>query len=449
MEYLPLRWAKRLNDSKKSLAIFDEFSLGSDCFAATMQFFAERRIGDIQLHDGVAAVAIMNPVDVSVNGSELPAPMSNRFIHVKWKFDQQEWLDNIVSGFDNVEAPVIEDMMGMVADDKSIMWGRSIVRAFLSKRPGYIRPGAPRDPVNAAKPWPSPRTWTYLSDMLGHIHREDYDAIGLAVRGSVGEGPAREFMSYLKSNNLLDPEAAMDDPKSVDYTSPVDIVVALLAGVEAIGLNDADRWSDAMGVMTACAASQRTDMALPFSRRLLQTIPAGRRSRVHSPRSSRIFSTPPAKSRRRSRLSIRRSRTIFRIQDQHHTPDITLTHPVQITPDAAREAIRAHRDEHGHLHVPSDAWVEVTGCRFPLGYWIHRQRQTRKGRRLLGIIGADVDETDQFFIDGLHHLRHHLRSKYSVPKGYSAPRRPCPTPTPQTGSRWHSGIARSPAGRCP
>ena len=32
-----------------------------------------------------------------------------------------------------------------------------------------------------------------------------------------------------------------------------------------------------MGVMTACAASQRTDMALPFSRRLLQTIPRGKK----------------------------------------------------------------------------------------------------------------------------------------------------------------------------
>lgn len=132
-------------------------------------------------------------------------------------------------------------------------------------------------------------------------------------------------------------------------------------------------------------------------------------------------------------MSIRRSRTIFRIQDQHHTPDIALTRPVQITPDAAREAIRAHRDEHGHLHVPSDAWVEVTGCLFPLGYWLHRQRQTRKGRRLLTIIGADADEVDQFFIDGLHHLKRHLRSKHSVPKGVPRTSATLPDADPSDG----------------
>ena len=277
MEYLPLRWANRLNDHPKSLAIFDEFSLGSACFAATMQFFAERRIGDIQLHGGVSAVAIMNPVEVSVNGSELPAPMSNRFVHVKWKFDQQEWLDNLVSGFDNIEPPETEAAMGMVADDKSILWGRSIVRAFLSKKTNLLNPGAPRDPLVASKPWPSPRTWTYLSDMLGHIHPEDYDAINLAARGAVGDGAASEFLSYMKSHNLFDPEMAMADPKSVDYTGPVDIVVALLSGVEAIGLDDPDRWEDAIGVMSACAESQRTDMALPFSRRLIAARPRGKK----------------------------------------------------------------------------------------------------------------------------------------------------------------------------
>ena len=277
MEYYPLRWSKELNEHKKSLAIFDEFSLGSDCFPATMQFFAERRIGDIQLHDGVSAIAIMNPVEVSANGAELTAPMSNRFIHVKWKFDQQEWLDNLVSGFDNIEPPDIMETMGMVADDKSILWGRSIVRAFLSQKRDVIRPGAPRDPLAASKPWPSPRTWTFLSDMLGHIHPQDYDAINLAARGAVGEGAASEFLSYMKSHNLFDPEMAMADPKSVDYTGPVDIIIALLSGVEAIGLDDPDRWEDAIGVMSACAESQRTDMALPFSRRLIAARPRGKK----------------------------------------------------------------------------------------------------------------------------------------------------------------------------
>lgn len=110
-------------------------------------------------------------------------------------------------------------------------------------------------------------------------------------------------------------------------------------------------------------------------------------------------------------MSIRRSRIIYRISPRHFTPDVILTHPVLMTPDAARDAIRVYRDKHGHLHVPSNEWVGVPGCRFPLGYWLHRQRQTRAGRRLLRLIGADDSEADQFFLDGLHHLRTFLHSK--------------------------------------
>src|SRR5699024_6085509 len=42
---------------------------------------------------------------------------------------------------------------------------------------------------------------------------------------------------------------------------------------------------------------------------------------------------------------------------------------------------------------------------------------TSKGRRLLGLIGADIDESDKFFIDGRNHLEGYLRSKYAVQKG--------------------------------
>lgn len=278
MEYLPLRWAHSLNQHEKSLAIFDEFSLGSDCFAATLQVFAERRVGDIQLHGSVSALAIMNPVEVSVSGASLPAPVSNRFVHLDWKFDRREWLDNIVSGFENIETPSIEALLGFIPSHASIVRGRSLVRAFLESAPHHIKPGAPRDPEVAEKPWASPRTWTYLAELLGHLHPDDHEAITLAAQGAVGDGAAAEFVAYLRSHSLYDPYEAMDDPDSVDFTDSIDLVIALISSVEAITLADPKKyWTKGMGVMTACAASNRKDLALPFSRRILNIRPRDKR----------------------------------------------------------------------------------------------------------------------------------------------------------------------------
>lgn len=59
----------------------------------------ERYVGDEKLKDSVSIVALMNPVETAVDAYDLPAPMANRMMHLKWVFDSKNWLENVGTDF--------------------------------------------------------------------------------------------------------------------------------------------------------------------------------------------------------------------------------------------------------------------------------------------------------------------------------------------------------------
>lgn len=279
MEYLPLRWAVELNKHRKSLAIFDEFSLSVDSFRATLQTFAERRVGDVQLKDSVTCLAIMNPVEVSVGGVDLPAAVSNRFLHVNWNFDTDEWLANIMTNFKNQDPISLEEITGLNPSSSDRIRGRAYVHGFIQKSRHLLKPGAPRDPEAASKPWPSPRSWTYLANILGCLRPDDEDAIYAAASGAVGKAAASDFSTYMRELDLIDPVEAMRNPKSVDFDGKrIDIILTLLSSVEANVFADSDQWwKPAMNLLVACAKSKRRDIAVPAAEKILNNQPKGQK----------------------------------------------------------------------------------------------------------------------------------------------------------------------------
>ncbi|WP_205759916.1 hypothetical protein [Arthrobacter sp. PAMC25564] len=44
----------------------------------------DRYVGDTKLNDSVSIVALMNPIETTVDAYDLPAPMANRMMHLKW-----------------------------------------------------------------------------------------------------------------------------------------------------------------------------------------------------------------------------------------------------------------------------------------------------------------------------------------------------------------------------
>lgn len=274
--YAPPAWVRRLQSAKRGLLVLDELQSNSETFGIAMRIVQEREVGEAQLPDGCSIVAISNPVDVAVDGMELPAPVANRFIHLDWSFDFESWSDGLLYGFDNVTPT---DIMRGLAHDTEGNRKRlaALVVAFLSNAPQH-RSGAPTDPSLAGKGWPSPRSWTNFVNAASHLNWNDTAARYLLLVGAVGEATAREFTAYAAAFDLADPDAVLDNPSIVDWAKErPDRLVALITGVRSLVGNepDAETWRKAMNVMITCARAGRPDVALSTARRLIPLAPLG------------------------------------------------------------------------------------------------------------------------------------------------------------------------------
>src|SRR5690606_15693112 len=123
-------------------------------------------VGEAQLPDSTSIIAIINPVEVAVDGDDLPAPISNRFVHVDWYFDFDAWAHGLLTDFADTEVPTLRSML---APESSVptRWAKvsASIIAFLKNSPG-TRNARPTDPAQAAKPWPSIRSWTNAAKVI-------------------------------------------------------------------------------------------------------------------------------------------------------------------------------------------------------------------------------------------------------------------------------------------
>lgn len=287
--YTDLDWAVRANNAVKhgyagAAVFFDEFSTALlSSRKGGLRIFQERVVGSLPLADHVVLIGAMNPVEEAVDGFELAAPESNRFLHLDWEFDSESWHTGLLTGFNQ---PTVIDPDTMLArrtgpNDAAYARAASLVSGFLRANEARLNPGPPKDPIEASGPWCSPRSWHNVARLLAHLRRGDDSAILLAVQGLVGESAATEFIAYLATADLYNPLDVIEDPSIVDWASTrPDILFVTLTSVAAVALNAPEQrrnqtWTKAVKVMVACASAHRTDVALPAMRTLLAAQPAG------------------------------------------------------------------------------------------------------------------------------------------------------------------------------
>lgn len=276
--YSPPSWVRRLQTAGRGLLVLDEFTSSSETFALSMRAVQERVVGEAPLPDTTSIVAISNPVEIAVDGMELPAPVANRFIHLDWHFDHEVWAAGLVNGFATLPAPPVSRVLA----------GRGQVRANAARLAGLVAEftrvqvtargtQAPRDHVKASAGWPSPRSWTGFVTAASHLHYADEDAMLLLLVGAVGEGAANDFWTWRAAHDLADPVAVMDDPRIVDFHGErVDRLFAMLRSVTALGLEGGpQRHAQALAVMVACARAGKPDAAHPGARALMASLPVG------------------------------------------------------------------------------------------------------------------------------------------------------------------------------
>jgi hypothetical protein len=139
--------------------------------AAAYQLILNRRIGKYFLPDNVVIVAAGNRESDKGVTYRMPTPLANRFIHQEMRVDfasYQEWA---------VQNNIHKDVVGYLSFAKQDLYDF--------------------DPKSASRAFATPRSWTFVSQLLEDEDGDD-DTVMNLIAGTVGEGLAVKFMAHRK-----------------------------------------------------------------------------------------------------------------------------------------------------------------------------------------------------------------------------------------------------------
>ena len=139
--------------------------------AAAYQLVLNRRVGTYVLPKGVDVVAAGNREGDRGVTYRMPAPLANRFLHLEMKVDFDDWQDWATL---NKVHPEVVGYVGFAKQD---------LYDF--------------DPKSPSKSFATPRSWSFVSDLLGD-DGVDEDTLSTLVSGAIGDGLAVKFMAHRK-----------------------------------------------------------------------------------------------------------------------------------------------------------------------------------------------------------------------------------------------------------
>jgi hypothetical protein len=152
--------------------------------ASCYQLVLDRKLGEYTLPEGWAIVAAGNRESDRAVTTRMPTPLRNRFTHLNFEVDMQEWCEWAIGA--DIRPEVI---------------------AFIRFKPDLLS-NFDRD----ANAFPSPRSWSFVSKILNQPSSTAIEHELIA--GTVGAGAATEFTAFLNTfRNLPNIEAILMDPE--------------------------------------------------------------------------------------------------------------------------------------------------------------------------------------------------------------------------------------------
>ena len=168
------KWATPgfLPDNGTGILFLDELNAApATVQASCYQLVLDRKLGEYTLPDGWAIIAAGNRDSDRAVTTRMPTPLRNRFVHLEFEVDVQEWTEWAI------QAAICPEVI-----------------AFLRFRPELLS-AFDRD----ANAFPSPRSWEFVSRILDSLGSQLNPAIEHEViAGAVGTGAAAEFSAFLR-----------------------------------------------------------------------------------------------------------------------------------------------------------------------------------------------------------------------------------------------------------
>jgi hypothetical protein len=190
---------------KYVLLFLDEMNSAAPAVqAAAYQLVLNRKVGTYRLPDNVMIVAAGNRESDKGVTYRMPAPLTNRFVHLEMKVDFDDWFQWAVVNKIN------KDVVGFLQFSKKDLYDF--------------------DPKSPSRAFATPRSWSFVSELLDDA-LDDSTTTDL-IAGSVGEGLAVKFMAHRKiAGSLPDPtdilEGKVKEMKTKEISAMYSLVVSL------------------------------------------------------------------------------------------------------------------------------------------------------------------------------------------------------------------------------
>ena len=187
--------------------------------ASAYQLCLERRIGEYHLPETTRILAAGNRAEDKAVVNRMSTALASRFVHLDMKVDPDAWIEWAINGArPSTAALSVKPLDG--TEDMAIE-----VILFLKYKPEMISTFDPRSKEMA---YACPRTWEFVSRLV-HAGLTANTTVEMALlRGTIGEGPAIEFASFLEVfKEIPPPESVLADPTGVSIPHKPDVVIAL------------------------------------------------------------------------------------------------------------------------------------------------------------------------------------------------------------------------------
>lgn len=209
----------------KGILFLDEINSAAQATqAASYQLVLDRRLGDYVLPDGWAIIAAGNRTADRAIVNQMSTALRNRFTHLTYEVNNEDWCDWALKN--NISTEVIS----------FIRFRPMLLNEFEAR--GNSKEEKDRiQRIKDANAFATPRSWEYMSRVVANkptpeIEYELYSGI-------VGEGPAAEFMGFLKYyRDLPNLDVVLMNPGKAPVPTEPATLYALATGLAAKATED-------------------------------------------------------------------------------------------------------------------------------------------------------------------------------------------------------------------
>jgi len=172
--------------------------------AAAYQLILNRKVGQYTLPDNVVMIAAGNRMGDKGVTYRMPSPLANRFLHLEIRVDFEDWEQWAIMN------EVHPHVVGFLKQFKGDLYNF--------------------EPTQHDRAFPTPRTWSFVSDMIDDDMPDSANTD--MVAGLVGEGMAIKFMAHRKhAADLPDPADVLSGKVTTFKSKEVSAAYALVTSL--------------------------------------------------------------------------------------------------------------------------------------------------------------------------------------------------------------------------